>query len=143
MLILDQKQRHAIGHVGLGNMKINEIVLESSANPLRKTTQASTPGLQTWSDLDNGNVPYLQYRFGLAAAGSPDVDISNHGPIGGQLTTVAYSDADQEILDGAARIMGVTPVSRSNKKSQEVDSVQKNSPIKPRGPIELKSKKKK
>jgi hypothetical protein len=124
-------------------MKINEIVNESVASPLRKTTQNSTPGVQTWPDLDNGNVPYLQYRFGLAMAGSPDIDITNHGPVGGQLITIAYSSADQEIINGAAKIMGVIPKDRSSKKSQEVDTIQRNSPVQARGPIELKSNKKK
>jgi hypothetical protein len=116
-------------------MKIIEVILEVKTSQLGKPTQSSTPGMQTWPDLDNGNVPYLQYRMGLAMAGSPDIDISNHGPVGGQLTTVAYSSADQEIIDGAAKIMGVIPVRRSSKKSIEIDSIQKQSPVKPRGPI--------
>lgn len=124
-------------------MKINEIVVESMAAPLRKTTQASTPGMQTWPDLDNGNVPYLQYRMGVAMAGAPDIDSPNNGPVAGQLTTIAYSSAEQDIIDGAAKIMGVTPVNRSSKKSREVNTIQTTSPVKARGPIELKSKKKK
>lgn len=124
-------------------MKINEIVSESRRAPLRQTTQKSTPGLQTWPDLDNGNVPYLQYRMGLAMAIAPGSEAFNHGPIGGQFTTIAYTDADQEILDSAAKIMNIKPVSRSSKRSEEVDSTHKTSPVQSRGPIELKSKKKK
>lgn len=122
-------------------MKINEIVSESRA-VLTQTTQKSTPGLQTWPDLDNGNVPYLQYRMGLAMAIAPGTASDNHGPIGGQFTTIAYTDADQEILDSAAKIMNITPVDRSSKRSEEVDSTYKTSPVQARGPIALNKKKK-
>lgn len=121
-------------------MKINEIVAESRA-PLRKSTEKSTPGLQTWPDLDNGNVPYLQYRMGLAMAISPRMENNDEGPIGGQFTTIAYTEADQEILDGAAKIMNIKPVDRSSKHSTELDSTNKSSPINGRGPIALKKKK--
>lgn len=121
-------------------MKISEIVIESRS-ALRKTTQKSTPGMQTWPDLDNGNVPYLQYRMGLAMAVAPNTKLHNEGPIGGQFTTIAYSDADQEILDGAAKIMNITPVNRSSKRSTELDSTNKTSPVTARGPVELKKKK--
>jgi hypothetical protein len=122
-------------------MKINEIVAESKSAPLRQSTQKSTPGLQTWPDLDNGNVPYLQYRMGLAMAIAPGDEAYNHGPIGGQFTTIAYTDADQEILDNAAKIMGIKPVNRSSKRSEELDSVTKTSPTRKVGPISLKKKK--
>lgn len=122
-------------------MKITEIIVEGVPSKLRKSTMASTPGMQTWPELDNGNVPYLQYRFGIAMAGSPDMEVTNHGPVGGNLTTIAFSSADQEILDGAAKIMGVIPKNRSSKKSIEVASVYKQSPVQARGPIALKKKK--
>lgn len=115
-------------------MKINEIIVETRAT-LAKGIQKSTPGLQTWPDLDNGNVPYLQYRMGLAMAIAPNSKIHSEGPIGGQFTTIAYSDADQEILDNAAKIMNIKPVRRSSKRSEELDSTNKTSPMTARGPI--------
>ena len=121
-------------------MKINEIIVEDRAI-LAKGIQKSTPGLQTWPALDNGNVPYLQYRMGLALAIAPNSTIHSEGPIGGQFTTIAYTDADQEILDNAAKIMGIKPVNRSSKRSEELDSVTKTSPTRKVGPIALKKKK--
>jgi hypothetical protein len=80
--------------------------------------------------------------MGLALAIAPGTRSENHGPIGGQFTTIAYTDADQEILDSAAKIMNITPVNRSSKRSTELDSTHKQSPVQSRGPIALNKKKK-
>ena len=78
-------------------MKINEIIQEGK---LGNGAKHSTPDMQTYPALNNNNSPYAAYRFGLALAGSPDFDepMDKHGPIGGDFTTIGYSDADKEIL---------------------------------------------
>jgi hypothetical protein len=108
-------------------MKISDIITEDIK--LRKSAVKSVPGMKTWPDLDNGNVPYLQYRFGIVVAGSPDNIVDSVGPVAGQLTTISYTDVEDEKLDAAARSMGVTPQNRSNKSSKEVDSVNRTSPV--------------
>lgn len=120
-------------------MKITEIITE--ATKLRKGAQASTPDMQSWPALNNNNSPYAAYRFGIALAGSPDYPMDKSGPIGGDFTTIGYTAADQEILDAAARDMGVTPKQQTSKNSTELDSVSKTSPVQPRGPITLNKKK--
>lgn len=107
-------------------MKINEIITEGE---LRKSAKRALPGLKLWPDLDNGNVPYLQYRFGIALAGSPHRDMETHGPVAGQLVTTSYTDADEEIINGASKIMGVKPQNKTDMKSNELSVVNKNSPV--------------
>jgi hypothetical protein len=118
-------------------MKINEIIVEDK---LRKGAQNATPDMQTWPALDNNNSPYAAYRFGIALAGSPDFESDKRGPIGGQFTTIGYSDADKEILDAAAKMMGVASNNQTTPGSYETDSVNKKSPVQSRGPITLKKK---
>jgi len=115
-------------------MKINEIVAEGK---LRKGAQDATPDMQTWPALNNNNSPYAAYRFGMALAGSPDFDegMDKDGPIGGDFTTIGYTDADKEILDAAAKKMGVASVQQTTDGSKELDSVNKSSPTRRVGAI--------
>ena len=120
-------------------MKINEIVSEGK---IRKAAELATPNLETWPQLDNNNSPYLAYRFGIALARSPAHTEDHHseGPIGGQFTTIGYSEADNEILRAAAKVMGVKPVRQSSEGSKELPWVNTVSPIQPKGPVKRKSK---
>ncbi|CAB4129080.1 hypothetical protein UFOVP112_178 [uncultured Caudovirales phage] len=121
-------------------MKINEIVTEGT---LRKGAQNATPDMQTWPALNNNNSPYAAYRFGMALAGSPAFDegMDKEGPIGGDFTTIGYTSADQEILDGAAKKMGVFATQKTSKGSRENKSVTTTSPVRQVGPIILNKKK--
>ena len=122
-------------------MKITEIIVESSGQlKLRKDAESAIPGLQGWPDLDNGNVPYLQYRFGMALAGSPDVDTKELGPFAGLFHSIAYTEADQAILDGAAKILNFEPIQKSSRPSMETDDVQKKSTTRQVGAIQRKTK---
>lgn len=118
-------------------MKINEIVVEGK---LRKGAQRATPDMQTWPALNNNNSPYAAYRFGIALAGSPDFGMDKNGPIGGDFTTIGYSSADKEILDAAAKIMGVKATQQTTDDSRELESVNKSSPTRRVGAIARRSK---
>lgn len=119
-------------------MKITEIISEGK---LRKGAQAATPDMKTWPALDNNNSPYAAYRFGIALAVAPEREMDKDGPIGGQFTTIGYSSADDEILQAAAKSMGVSSKQQTEKGSYELDSVNKSSPVQSRSPIQLKKKK--
>lgn len=119
-------------------MKIKEIFAESK---LRKGSQRSTPDMQTWPALNNNNSPYLAYRFGVALAGSPDFAMDPHGPIGGDFTTIGYTDADKKILDGAAKIMGVSGSQQTSQGSKELEVVNTTSPTRRVGAIQFNKKK--
>lgn len=114
-------------------MKINEIVTSGvvTEGKLRKAAERALPGARTWPELDNNNSPYAAYRFGVALATSPDhIDHDQKsGPIGGQFTTIGYSSADDEILDSAAQQMGVKSSKINDKKSKELEFINKSSPV--------------
>lgn len=110
-------------------MKISEVIAEGKQRrPLRKMHSQALNNLTQYDALDNNANPYLAYRFGVALAGSPDGDMDKRGPIGSNFNTVDYSDADAEIRRGAERIMGIKPSRSTGRGSEELPSVQKNSP---------------
>ena len=119
-------------------MKINEIIVEGD---LRNGSKASTPGMEVWPALNNNNSPYAAYRVGIALASSPERDSDASGPIGGDFTTIAYTEADEEILNGAAKAMGVHGILKTSRGSKELESTSKTSPVRKVGEIQLKKKK--
>jgi hypothetical protein len=121
-------------------MKCNEIISEGKGK-LPVAFNGATPGLITYSALDNNNSPYSAYRFGIALAASPrDNDNDTEAPMGSKFTMIDFSDADEEIRRGAEKQMGVRPTTNTGRGSKEVDGTNTNSPITPRGPISLKRK---
>mgnify|MGYP000075355277 CR=1 FL=1 len=120
-------------------MKIKDIITERA--DFSKTTRRATPGLRDFPALDNGNVPYMQYRFGLLLAGAPDIKGDPTGAVEGHLYATAYTPAEEEILRAASKFMGVTSRPRSSKGSKELESTNKTSPVQARGPVALKKKK--
>lgn len=122
-------------------MKVNEIITEGSGlSSLRKGAQDAAPDLEVFPQLDNNNNPYRAYRFGVAMAVSPDTHMDREGPIGSDFTTIGYTDADREIIDGAKKLMGVSSDKKSSGKSEESDWVNKQSPMQPKGPVKRKGK---
>lgn len=121
-------------------MKCNEIITESKGE-LAGEFAGATPGLVTYSALDNNNSPYMAYRFGIALASSPrDNDNDTEAHMGSKFTMIDFSDADEEIRRGAEKHMGVQPTSDTGRGSVEVNDTYKQSPIKPQAPISLKKK---
>ncbi len=109
-------------------MKINEIIQEAKSE-LRKATTQSLSNVTSFPHLDNNNHPYLAYRFGVALAKSPnDVD-NQEGPIGGEFTTIGYSDADAEIINHARKEFGIKGKVHSTRGSTELPSINKASPV--------------
>lgn len=122
-------------------MKIRDIISEGSGlSNLRAGARDSTPDLEVFPQLDNNNNPYLAYRFGVALAVSPEVHMNREGPIGSEFTTIGYTDADREIIDGAKKLMGVTSNKKTNSHSKESDWVNRQSPMQPKGPVKRKNK---
>jgi|688.fasta_scaffold878206_2 hypothetical protein len=109
-------------------MKINEIVTEAK---LRKGARRAIPGLESYPGLDNNNNPYLAYRFGIELAGSPnsDRDVDDQGGWGSEFATIAYTEGEREIIDHAKKKFGIPTKKQSNKKSSELDKVNKTSPV--------------
>jgi hypothetical protein len=96
---------------------------------LRQGVRDAVPGLNAWPALNNNNNPYNAYRFGIAMAGAPDFKTDKKGPNGGDFMTMSYTSGDDEILNSAAKQMGVKSSSIAAKKSKETDDVHKVSPV--------------
>lgn len=121
-------------------MKCNEVIIES-VGKLASELHGATPGLVTYAQLDNNNNPYLAYRFGVALAASPrDNDNDTEAPMGSKFTMIDFSDADEEIRHGAEKKMNIKPTTNTGRGSEEIDGINKQSPVKAAGPITLRNK---
>ena len=102
----------------------------ASKTELRKGARLAASNLSVYAALDNNNSPYSAYRFGLAMAMAPDCDMAKRGPVGGQMMTIDYTDADAEIRKSAEKAMGVKATSQTGKESKEnTDVVNIVSPV--------------
>ena len=103
-------------------MRAKEFI-DESRKPLRKSVKQSMPNLTTSSSLDNNNHPYLDYRFGVALAPSPDnSNMHSEGPIGSNFAMVDFSEGDAEIRKAAAKKMGIKFDAGTGKGSEELSS---------------------
>jgi len=108
-------------------MRAQEFVRES----IEKFTQdelRAMPGMEKFNALDNSN-PYLMWRFMVAAAGEPEFSMDTESPTNQKFVTVAYTKADQEIINATAKTLGVKGTLVSTMGSQEATDVGKTSPI--------------
>jgi hypothetical protein len=112
-------------------MRAREFVTEVKTKRKKfKASQSSTmPNLETWPELNNNNSPYLAFRYGVAMAGAPTETMDPSGPIGGDFTTIGYTDADKEIMRAAAKTMGIRAVAKTTSKSTEPKSTNSVSPV--------------
>lgn len=111
-------------------MKINEIINEDS-KPMPKVHQAALQNTVTFPALNmSTGSAYLQYRFGIALAGAPDRDMPTDNYIGGDPMLTTYTEEEMEIIQSAAKQMGVDyDKNWSGKKSSEISTVNKTSPV--------------
>jgi hypothetical protein len=73
---------------------------------------------------------YLQYRFGLALAGAPDYPTKAAGAFSGDPLLSAYSDAELEMINAAAKMVGAGKVNKlSNNRSEELSNTNTVSPV--------------
>lgn len=119
-------------------MRASEFIKEDRS-PLRKALVQAAPNLTTYDHLDNNNHPYLAYRFGVALAPSPNDMGYSEGPIGSRFTMIDYTDGDAEIRKAAEKKMGFKSSSGTGKGSEELPTVNTQSPITPKGPVKRKS----
>ena len=134
-------------------MKINEIIVEAKTpehsdidshdksadknnNGIPDSHETATPGLRKHPKLDNSS-PYHPWRFAayfLGGAGDPsgkyDHEPDRDGPNGQSLVASAYTKADQQILDQAAKAFGseAAHVKLSSDGSKELKDTGKSSP---------------
>lgn len=92
---------------------------------------APMTGMKRYEKMDNSN-PYQMWRFIVAAAGQPNAEhpLSKESPTGQKMTTLAYTKADQDILDATAAAMGEPGTMLSSLESTEPSGINKTSPVK-------------
>jgi len=106
-------------------MKITDILNESKAQHTDAAQQA-IPNGQVWPEMDQF---YELYRFSIAMAGAPNYTAPAEGATGQWPTTVAYSKAEQEIINFAAKATGQKGVSMASGPSKESTGTTTMSPF--------------
>ena len=128
-------------------MRANEFIKESK---IPMTQQSATPGMDGHLQLDNSS-PYAPWRFAAHFLGGADGknpyehEPDKEGPSGQSLVTVAYSQADADIINQAERAFGSAARSKqlTPKGSTEPHDTHKTSPMMAFSGYEKKSKKSK
>ena len=111
-------------------MRANEFINEDT-HKLPKEHATAIRGAVT---MPSGNMStgsaYLNYRFGLALAGSPEFPTKATNDIGGDPLLSTYTDEELEIINYAAKQVGAGKVKRlSSNRSTELDNTNKQSII--------------
>lgn len=121
-------------------MKVYEILSEARkvkdyGHPaaMDPDVEHTIPGTFIVPELRNTD-PYLQYRMGVAlavaqATKSREVKFDQETIWAENLVMTAYDEREQETIKTAAKLMGVEVEQVSSTKSQEIDGVNKTSPV--------------
>jgi len=109
-------------------MRINELLIEGGK--LRASQENPISRLQTFNALNmyNGD-GYKAYRFGVALAGSPDVNVENESPFAGDYTVKSYTDEEQEMINHAAKQLGIKGSTKAGNGSLEPKGTNTASPV--------------
>jgi len=125
-------------------MKINEIIAEGTTTaqgthakghtePISDEHKAALQNAATYPDLNQSTgSAYFNYRMGIALAGAPTypTKMAADNWIGGDPLLSTYTDVEQEIVNAAALQVGAGKAQKwSNKRSEEIASTHKQSPI--------------
>ncbi len=124
-------------------MRASEFIIEArfgaakdvpaDSKKLKKSQHSAMKGLISMPDISQnkqGGSPYTQWRFGIAMAGAPDHSTDPAGAFAGDPLLATYSDADLEIINAAAKMVGAGEVKKiTDNRSTEADWVQKTSPV--------------
>jgi hypothetical protein len=125
-------------------MRANEFVTEAKygaakdvpadAKKLPKSHVSAMKGAISMPDISQvkqGGSPYAQWRFGIAMAGAPDYPTDPAGAFAGDPLLATYTDAELEIINSAAKMIGAGEVKQlTNNRSNEADFVNTSSPVK-------------
>ena len=106
----------------------------ASASKMPKSHVSAIKGAISMPDISQtkqGGSPYAQWRFGIAMAGAPDYPTEPAGAFAGDPLLATYSDADLQIINSAAKMIGAGEVKKlTDNRSEESPIVNKISPVK-------------
>lgn len=135
MPILVHVGKHVIGHAERGNMKIKEVILESSdAGPVSQRFQRATVGLDKFRDNDLADRFYELHRVMMAAAcagGKEKIDVDPESWIGRYNIAIPYTPEEQDMLEQAFEAIGSEwhDLNKGDYNSEEVKSTNPVSPV--------------
>lgn len=123
-------------------MKVRDIITEASPKLTGKSRKLPAritdpmPATFIQKNLRNTD-PYMQYRYGVAVSAAKAMadghltndDFEQESEYAENLTQVAYTREEEEIVALASRLMGVTPMQITSSKSTETVDVNKSSPV--------------
>lgn len=126
-------------------MKVHELLNEEAvpdpklggtSTPLPARVTGPLPGTFVQKELRNTD-PYMQYRYGMAVAAAMalkngDLDATQYeqeSEFAENLTQVAFTQEEEEIIRLASKLMGVTPKKISDSESTESKAVNTVSPV--------------
>ena len=107
---------------------VNEAVDYAGAKGLTHSAVTTIPNAFLYPELDNSS-GYKAYRFGVALAGMPDIDMPKEGPTGLKMVTISYTPAEEEILQKTAKYFGTPRVRLTPEGSEEPNYVNQVSPV--------------
>jgi L-alanine-DL-glutamate epimerase-like enolase superfamily enzyme len=115
-------------------MRAKEFIVERKGGKMSRVHQQSTRGVNKFTDLDRWNSDYKLYRLGLALAGTDGKDIKDMDDeswVGRFKTLHPYSEVEQDMIDLAAKMVGVKidDVNGGDMRSQELSSTNTVSPV--------------
>lgn len=91
-----------------------------------KTSRDAIPGMKRYKD--SAAHYYDMYRMGVHMAGSPEEQqMSDTGPTSNEFVTIAYTDADEEIIKKSAKAMGFKSAPVTSKGSKESENTNTSS----------------
>lgn len=116
-------------------MRAHEFINENKKGRLSKRQQQSTVGINTFASSQFDRT-YDLNRVMMAVAstdGTNTPDLSTQSWVGKNNTAHPYTYVEQEMLEKAYKAAGIPYIdlNQGDLESKELDSTQKNSPIKP------------
>jgi hypothetical protein len=111
----------------------NAADIPASSSKLPNSHFSAIKGAVSMPDISmtkQGGSPYMQWRFGIAMAGAPDYPTEPAGAFAGDPLLATYSDADLEIINSAAKMVGAGAVNKiTDNRSTEQEDTHKKSPV--------------
>ena len=106
-------------------------VAEARTKKIAKSHKHSISNAMTFPSMNmSTGSAYLNYRMGVAMAGSPDNPGKADNYIGGDPFISTYTDEDMEIVDGALKALGITDKQNwTGRGTEELPSTNTNSPV--------------
>jgi hypothetical protein len=119
-------------------MKVYEILSENESGAtgggkgkpgkLHPHQKDAIKGMTTYPELPGWY--YDMYRFGVHMAGSPDNQpMAQKSPTANQLSTLAYTDAEEKIINKSKRDMGLKGKTLTSNRSEEPGETNTTSPV--------------